>query len=126
LPFETCLRLIADVPVGRVAFHADGAILVLPVNHVLDGSAVAFRSTVGSKLSAALDQDTVTFEVDHYDPVTHAGWSVMVTGVAEAVVDDAAVDRLERTDLDPWVTQVERPHWIRVRADSVTGRAVVR
>ena len=53
LPFDECLRLLASVPVGRVGFFADGEIVVLPVNHVVDGHDVVFRTAYGSKLSAA-------------------------------------------------------------------------
>ena len=37
LPFDECLRLLASVPVGRVGFIADGEVVVLPVNHAIDG-----------------------------------------------------------------------------------------
>jgi hypothetical protein len=37
LPFSECLRLLASVPVGRVGFFTDGEIVILPVNHILDG-----------------------------------------------------------------------------------------
>ena len=48
LPFEVCLRLLASVPVGRVGFFADGEVLILPVNHVVDGQDVVFRTGRGS------------------------------------------------------------------------------
>ena len=80
LPFALCLRLLASVPVGRVGFVADGEVQVLPVNHVLDGQDVVFRTAHGSKLSAAEGEKPVTFEVDDYDERTHSGWSVVVTG----------------------------------------------
>jgi uncharacterized protein len=37
LPYDEFLRLLGTVPVGRVSFLADGEIVVLPVNHVMDG-----------------------------------------------------------------------------------------
>jgi nitroimidazol reductase NimA-like FMN-containing flavoprotein (pyridoxamine 5'-phosphate oxidase superfamily) len=126
LPFETCLRLIAHEQVGRVAFSADGEIVVLPVNHVMDGHAVAFRSAGGSKLSAAIYEDVVAFEVDGHDAATRTGWSVLVNGKAEVVVDREEIARLERTELTPWADRVERPHWVRIRPASVTGRAIIR
>ena len=48
LPFAMCLRLLASVPVGRVGFVADGEVQVLPVNHVIDGQDVVFRTARGS------------------------------------------------------------------------------
>jgi Pyridoxamine 5'-phosphate oxidase len=64
LPFEGCLRLLASAPVGRVAFCADGEVMVWPVNHAVDGQDVVFRTAHGSKLSAAEGQAVVTFEAD--------------------------------------------------------------
>jgi nitroimidazol reductase NimA-like FMN-containing flavoprotein (pyridoxamine 5'-phosphate oxidase superfamily) len=122
LPFEECLRLLASVPVGRVGFMADGELLILPVNHVVDGQDVAFRTAYGSKLSAAEGQRLATFEADHYNEQTRSGWSVVVTGRAEAVDAEADVQRLARRGLHPWVTAVQHPFWIRIRPTSISGR----
>jgi uncharacterized protein len=122
LPFDECLRLLASVPVGRVGFIADGELVILPVNHVIDGHSVAFRTAYGSKLSAAEGQHLATFEADHYDEQTRSGWSVVVTGRAEAVDAEAEVQRLTHCGLHPWVTAVQHPFWIRIRPTSITGR----
>jgi nitroimidazol reductase NimA-like FMN-containing flavoprotein (pyridoxamine 5'-phosphate oxidase superfamily) len=122
LPFEACLRLLASVPVGRVGFYSDGELVVLPVNHALDGQDVVFRTAAGSKLSAAEGKNLVAFEADDYDQPTRSGWSVLVNGRAEVVYDDAEVDRLSRLGLQPWVTSVDRPFWVRIRPTSVSGR----
>jgi nitroimidazol reductase NimA-like FMN-containing flavoprotein (pyridoxamine 5'-phosphate oxidase superfamily) len=122
LPFDVCLRLLASVPVGRVGFAADGELVILPVNHAIDGQDPVFCTAHGTKLSAAEGQDLVTFEADEYDEQTRSGWSVVVTGRAEVVYDEAEAERLGRLGLHPWVTAVERPFWIRIRATSVSGR----
>jgi nitroimidazol reductase NimA-like FMN-containing flavoprotein (pyridoxamine 5'-phosphate oxidase superfamily) len=122
LPFEACLRLLASVPVGRVGFYCDGELVILPVNHALDGQDVVFRTAAGSKLSAAEGKNLVAFEADGYDPPTRSGWSVLVNGRAEVVYDDAEVHRLAGLGLRPWVTTVDRPFWIRIRPASVSGR----
>jgi uncharacterized protein len=123
LPFNVCLRLLASVPVGRVGFFADGEMVILPVNHVVDGQDPVFRTAHGTKLSAAEGQDLVTFEADEYDEQTGSGWSVVVTGRAEVIYEDAEIERLSQLGLHPWVTAVERPFWIRIRASAVSGRA---
>jgi nucleotide-binding universal stress UspA family protein/nitroimidazol reductase NimA-like FMN-containing flavoprotein (pyridoxamine 5'-phosphate oxidase superfamily) len=122
LPLEVCLRLLESVPVGRVSFCADGEVFTLPVNHVVDGNDVVFRTDRGSKLSAAERQNHVAFEADDYDPRTRTGWSVLVKGRAEVVREDSEIQRLSRLGLYPWVTAVDHPFWIRIRATSVTGR----
>ena len=74
--------MLGTVPVGRVSFFADGEIVVLPVNHVMDGHDPVFRTARGPKLSAAEGQDVVAFEADAYDERTRSGWSVLVNGRA--------------------------------------------
>lgn len=123
LPFEVCLRLLASVPVGRVGFFADGEMVILPVNHVVDGQDLVFRTARGSKLSAAEGRNLVTFEADEYDEQTRSGWSVVVTGRAEVIYEDAEIQRLSQFGLHTWVTAVQRPFWIRIRASAVSGRA---
>jgi nitroimidazol reductase NimA-like FMN-containing flavoprotein (pyridoxamine 5'-phosphate oxidase superfamily) len=122
LPFDRCLELLAAVPVGRVSFLADGEIVVLPVNHVVDGQDPVFCTARGSKLSAAEGQNLVAFEADGYDERTKSGWSVLVNGRAQAVYEDAEIQRLSRLGLHPWVTAAERPFWIRIRPTAINGR----
>jgi nitroimidazol reductase NimA-like FMN-containing flavoprotein (pyridoxamine 5'-phosphate oxidase superfamily) len=122
LPFDVCLRLLASVPIGRVAFYADGEVVVLPVNHAMDGQDVVFRTAAGSKLTAAEEQDQVAFEADSYDVQTRSGWSILVTGRAMVVYDEAEVQRLSRLNLHPWASSVEHPFWVRIHPTSVTGR----
>ncbi|HYB88594.1 MAG TPA: pyridoxamine 5'-phosphate oxidase family protein [Streptosporangiaceae bacterium] len=122
LPFEVCLRLLASVPIGRVGFCADGEVVMLPVNHAVDGQDVVFRTAGGSKLTAAQEQNLVAFEADSYDVQTRSGWSILVTGRATVVYDEAEVSALNRLNLHPWATSVEHPFWIRIRPVSVTGR----
>lgn len=125
LPFDECLKLLASEPVGRIGFYADGELVMLPVNHIIDGQDVVFRATRGSKLSAAEGHDLVAFEADSYDGHTRSGWSVVVNGHAEVVYDDAEISRLGRVGLQPWPL-ADLPCWIRIRATAVTGRRIPR
>ncbi len=121
LPFEECLRLLASVPLGRVSFCADGELVILPVNHAMDAQDVVFRTARGSKLAAAGEQGLVAFEADDYDRQARSGWSVLVTGRADMVDEEAEIQRLGRLGLHPWATAVKRPFWVRIRPSSVTG-----
>lgn len=122
LPFDACLDLLGSVPLGRLAFYADGELVVLPVNHVLDGQDIVFRVALGSTLTTAEQQDLVAFEADDYDPRARTGWSVLVTGRATVVYDEAESQRLGRLGLEPWVRGVPHPFWIRIIPTSVSGR----
>lgn len=126
LSLEDCLARLVESPVGRFAFHLDGEIAVLPVNHVLDGVDVCFRTLGDSKIQAAIDEAGVAFQVDGYQSATRDGWSVLVQGTAAIVSDPAAVRRLESIARRPWVpTALEPMIWIRVRSHSITGRALL-
>jgi len=126
LPFDRCLELLATVPVGRVSFFADGEIVVLPVNHLMDGPDPVFRTARGSKLSAADGLELVAFEADYYDERTRAGWSVLVNGRAHGVYDDGEIQRLNGLGLQPWIRPGDRPFWIRIRPASISGRQTPR
>lgn len=126
LTLDECLSRLGDSPVGRLAFHLDGEISVLPVNHTLSGTDVCFRTLGDSKIQAAVDRAQVAFEVDAYDESARTGWSVLVQGTAVLVSDPADVRRLEATAHEPWVPgDPSAMTWIRVRAHAITGRSLV-
>jgi nitroimidazol reductase NimA-like FMN-containing flavoprotein (pyridoxamine 5'-phosphate oxidase superfamily) len=126
LPFDFCLSLLSAVSVGRVGFVAGGEVLVLPVNFVVDGQDVVFRTASGSKLASAEVGTPVAFEADNYDDITQSGWSVLVSGRAEVVEDDEEIGRLGQLGLYSWASAMDRPFWIRIRPTSVTGRRTPR
>lgn len=122
LSFESCLRKLASVPVGRIGFVTAGEVIILPVNHVLvDERDLVFRTDAGTKLSSVGDLTPVTFETDEYNEADESGWSVVVHGLTEVVEDDAEVARLNQIGVRPWGGG-ERPYWVRIRPLSVTGR----
>lgn len=120
--FADCLRLLDTVPVGRVGFRAAGEVVILPVNFVVDGQDVIFRTGAGSKLSSVGGENLVGFEADEYDARTHSGWSVVVSGLTEEVDDDEEIRRLADLGLQSWGRAADDPHWIRIRPTSITGR----
>jgi nitroimidazol reductase NimA-like FMN-containing flavoprotein (pyridoxamine 5'-phosphate oxidase superfamily) len=91
--FSACLRLLATATLGRVGVSSGALPSVLPVNFRFDGRQILIRTGTGTKLDAALDNAVVAFEVDEIDPVAHASWSVMVTGIARELT---ATDELRR------------------------------
>lgn len=126
LTYRECMALLESTPVGRFAFVDGGEPVVLPVNHRVSGRSIVFRTTFGAKLDAAVHGAPATFEVDRFDPEARTGWSVVARGVAEPVVDDDEIEELDRSGLEPWVTAVDRDHWVRLRLNEVTGRRIVR
>ncbi len=122
VPFGDCLRLLDSVPVGRIGFYADGEVVILPVNFMVDRQDVIFRTGAGSKLSSLGSRNLVGFEADAYDVRTHSGWSVVVSGRTEEVESEDEIRRLNDLGLQSWGRSADDPHWIRIRPTSITGR----
>lgn len=123
IPEDECLRLLGGATLGRVALSIGALPVVLPVNFVMDHGDVVLRTSSGTKLDAALAGAVVAFEADEYDPVYHAGWSVLLTGVATVVTRPDELDRLKRLPLRPWASG-ERDHYVRIVKHTVTGRRI--
>jgi len=99
---EQCLELLATVPVGRVGVSIRALPAVLPVNFVLVGSQILFRTIPGTKLDAATANAVVAFEADGFDPDGGSSWSVLVQGICSEVTDPEDLARLARVRLEPW------------------------
>lgn len=126
LDLDECLARLAQVPVGRLGFRLDGELTILPVAHTVDGVDVCFRTAGDSKIQVAVDRDRVAFEVDQFDATTRTGWSVLVQGTATIVDDESDIRRLDQAARAPWVPPHPEPStWVRIRTQSVTGRALV-
>ena len=82
-----------------------------------------FPHRLGSKLTAALHEAPVAFEVDGIDERQQTGWSVVVRGHVETVTDPAECDQLRETPLVAWAPGA-KPHYVRVNPRMVTGRRV--
>jgi hypothetical protein len=70
IPREECFRLLAGQTIGRVAVADFGsAPLVVPVNFLLVGETVVFRTDYVSKFRlAVLGEHPVSFQVDAVEP----------------------------------------------------------
>ena len=120
---DECWKLIAHCPIGRVAIVSmSGRPLMFPVNFVLDGGAVVFRTDAGTKLYGAR-RGPIAFECDGIDSVYHTGWSVLATGNAEEVENGAELARLARLPLGPWGPG-PKSTWLRLRPQMLTGRRI--
>jgi len=120
-----CMALLAGERLGRVAVVPDGVRpTVLPVNYVLDGESIVFRTAPGSKLSAAVRNGYVAFEIDGADGLAHTGWSVIVTGRAEEIEAADELERARRLPLRPWA-EGEKGHFVRIPTTHVSGRRIV-
>ena len=125
LPRQECLRLMVEVPLGRIVYTRRALPAVLPVTFSLDADgAVLLRTAAGSDLVRAMDGAIVAFEVDDVDTVRQSGWSVVVTGAATVVTDPVEHQRLSRTGPVSWVPAPQEV-FIRIEPELITGRELV-
>ena len=116
----TCWELVRTRRVGRLAVNVDGRARIFPINFVVDGQTIVFRTAPGTKLSAARRAD-VEFEVDHYDASTGRAWSVIVAGRATEVTRADDWEHVHDLLLFPWHL-APKPFFVRIDPEAVTGR----
>ena len=90
LSAQACWELLASTPVGRVGVLVDSAPEVYPVNYAVDGHSVVFRTDPGNKLRGLGRSPSVCFQIDSFDLDQRTGWSVLVKGRAEEVLDSGS------------------------------------
>ena len=125
LETSACLGLLAKEYVGRLALARGGRPTIRPVNFVLDGRDPVFQTAPGTILSQAQQGAMAAFEVDGVDELYRTGWSVVVEGKLETVTGEQERQRLSRLPLRPWANRIPRPHWVRLRVETIDGRRIV-
>jgi len=116
-----CLQLLAEVKLGRVGVSIGALPAILPVNYVLLGEDIVFRTGTGTKLNAALMGTVVAFEIDAADSNCGKAWSVLVVGRSEPIRDPATLDQVARLSLASWAPG-PHDHVVRISAHDITGR----
>ena len=80
--------------------HAPGRTRIAPINYIVDGSRVVFRTAPGAKLSALQIDDDVALQADHYGE--DSAWSVLAHGTARDITGAPGTDEV-LAGLRPWV-----------------------
>jgi uncharacterized protein len=124
LDVRTCRELLEQGELGRVAICTDDGPRIVPVNYVVDGASLVFRTSPYGLLGRHSWRGRVAFEVDEVDRETRSGWSVVATGHAAPVedLDELGVLRAFR-DPEPWAPGLRRLY-VRLAWDHLTGRRV--
>ena len=105
--------------VGRLATALGEQPDVFPVNFVVDGPSVVFRTAEGTKLAELVLNQRVAFEADNWD--AEGGWSVVLRGTAERITDEAELARAEKLPLRPFLPGV-KTNFVRISPDTISGR----
>lgn len=115
-----CWRLLRAQNLGRLAVDRDdGSPDVIPVNYVVFGEGIVFRSAPGGKLRSIATQPLVAFEVDGVE--RSARWSVVVRGAAREMT---SATEIEASGARALVSSnpTRKQHFIRVVPSTTTGR----
>lgn len=121
---EQCLAKLRISAVGRVAVTHKALPAIVPVNYVVDGSSIVFRTESDGMLARACDGTVVAFEIDELSVDGRSGWSVLIVGVAELLAGSAAV-RAAETGLVSAAGD-GRDQFVAITVGQLTGRAIER
>jgi nitroimidazol reductase NimA-like FMN-containing flavoprotein (pyridoxamine 5'-phosphate oxidase superfamily) len=122
IPPEDCLILLDLAHVGRIGVSVQALPVILPVNYVVHEGDVVFRTSSGTKLAAATAGAVVAFEVDHHDAHGTRGWSVLLQGRAEEIIDPVQVAQARILPLHSWALDGGADHYVRLRPTMISGR----
>ncbi|WP_029089249.1 pyridoxamine 5'-phosphate oxidase family protein [Brevibacterium album] len=119
LSADACWTLLRTAAVGRLAVLAEGGPDIFPVNYVVDGGTVVFRTGAGGKLTAALGTAPVAFEADGSEG--GRAWSVVLKGRAEQVRGTEGLLDTLGLRLHPWQAG-EKGRFVRIAPSELSGR----
>lgn len=123
LTTEQCWQLLSDHGVGRIGYVDRNGPVVLPLNYQVHDGKVYVRTASYDQMAVHLAGQRAAFEIDDADPHTHTGWSVLVRGQAEHVLNSATAVEPGGPESLPWPDGL-RGMVFCLTPDLVTGRAL--
>jgi hypothetical protein len=121
---EECLELLGATSVGRIAYTTDDGPRVLPVNYVLEGDSVVFRTVSDGEVYRHALGTTCAFEIDEIDEFYQSGWSVLaVAGLQLLTEEEFALLQFGKIP-KPWAVG-PRSMFVRLPCVQLTGRRVI-
>ena len=124
LSTEDCQRLLRARTVGRVAVSTPGGPHIVPVNYVVSGDAVIFRTSPYSVLGSHARNSLLAFEVDHLDPGQDGSWSVVARGRCEFIDDPRELDAQDDAKRPKAWVAGSRNLFLRLPLTEVSGRSL--
>jgi nitroimidazol reductase NimA-like FMN-containing flavoprotein (pyridoxamine 5'-phosphate oxidase superfamily) len=118
LSLDECWELLEGEELGRLAYRLVDEVHIVPLNYVVDGRSLLFRTASGNKLLAAALHSDVALEVDWHDDLS--AWSVVARGHLRQLEEDEE-HRIEGLPLHPWVPTLKYDV-VELIPEVVTGR----
>ena len=118
LSLDECWELLEGEELGRLAYRLVDEVHIVPINYVVDGRSLLFRTGSGNKLLAAALHSDVALEVDWHDDLS--AWSVVARGHLRQLEEDEE-HRIEQLPLHAWVPTLKYDV-LELIPEVVTGR----
>ena len=118
MSIEECWGHLEEEEFGRLAYRLVDEVHIVPVNFVVDGRTLLFRTAAGNKLLAAALASEVAFEIDQRDE--DSAWSVVVRGHLRRLEEDEQ-HRLDKLPEHSWIP-MRRDEAVDLVPEVVTGR----
>lgn len=116
---EQCWARLRGEQLGRLAMSAGGEIDIFPINYVVDGESLVFRTAPGTKLVEAVISSQVALEIDGHTEAD--AWSVVAKGPAARLEHQAEIDAADALPLTPWAPTLKYAY-VRITPATITGR----
>jgi uncharacterized protein len=115
---DACWELLRSGTLGHLAVVDEEGVDIFPVNYLVDGHSIVFRTAPGTKLVDLARNPVVAFEADGVD--AQHRWSVVVRGAARRLDAD---DDIEASGVLGLVTltPVEKFNYVRITPRVVSG-----
>ena len=115
---DECWDFLAGQEFGRLAFRLIDEVHIVPINYVIDGRTLLFRTNAGNKLFGVELGSSVAFEVD--EVVGETARSVIIRGRARRL-DEHEEHRADQVPLHTWVDS-PKYYVVEVAPEEVSGR----
>lgn len=116
---DAALDKLRTVQLGRLVVHRSDQFDIFPVNFVLDGEDIYFRSAEGSKLFTVALNNEVLFEAD--EVTDGCAWSVVVRGEANLLTATNDIQYADSLGLKPWIPTLKY-NFVKIAVREVSGR----
>lgn len=118
LSTEESWELLESDEFGRLAYRLVDEVHVVPINYLVSGRSLLFRTASGNKLLAAALHADVALEIDWHDEVS--AWSVVARGHLRRLGEDEA-HRIDSLPHRSWLA-TDKYDVIELEPEAVTGR----
>jgi nitroimidazol reductase NimA-like FMN-containing flavoprotein (pyridoxamine 5'-phosphate oxidase superfamily) len=116
---DECWELLEGEEFGRLAYRLVDEVHIVPINYIVDGRSILFRTASGNKLLAAALHSDVALEIDWHDDTS--AWSVVARGHLQQLEEDEE-HRVDDLPLHPWVPTLKYDV-VELVPETVTGRS---